>query len=70
MPRRARRVARRECGHRRCPRLAIGINDAGAMTVLPAESGGLSATGSKTWSESSPGVPGLAVEGDHFNTVS
>ena len=40
------------------------------MTVLLAESGGLSAIGSKTWSESSPGVPGLAVEGDHFNTVS
>jgi hypothetical protein len=45
------------------------VRDAGAVTVLFANSRRLSATGSKTWSESSPGVPGLAVEQDFFGTL-
>ena len=46
------------------------VRDAGAVTVLFANSRRLSSAGSKTWSESSPGVPGLAVEQDFFGTLS
>jgi hypothetical protein len=45
------------------------VRDAGAVTVLLANNSRLSSAGSKTWSENSPGVPGLAVEQDFFASL-
>ena len=45
------------------------VRDAGAVTVMLANSSRLSSAGSKTWSESSPGVPGLAAGQDLFASL-
>jgi hypothetical protein len=50
--------------------LAIGVpgenNKGGAVEVLPGGPGGLTTTGSKLWSQNTPGVPDLQEAGDLF----
>ena len=46
------------------------IADAGAATVLFGGTGGVTATGSKTWSQESAGVPGPAEKNDWFGLPS
>ena len=46
------------------------IADAGAATVLFGGAGGVTANGSKTWSQESAGVPGPAEKNDWFGLPS
>jgi len=51
--------------------LAIGVNGAadGGVLVLYGARSGLSASGSKLWSQARSGVPGVAVRGDQFGAA-
>jgi hypothetical protein len=43
-----------------------GAGDAGAVSVLPGSSGGLTTSGGQLFTQDSPGVAGVAEGGDHF----
>jgi hypothetical protein len=44
------------------------VPEAGIVQVLPGSAGGLTATGSRSWSQDSPGVPGTAEGSDRFGS--
>jgi hypothetical protein len=46
-----------------------GVGDGGAVTILKGSSGGLTATGSKVWTENTAGVPGTGENEDFWGAV-